>query len=151
MKRNGMWLLGAAALALSTPALSQPTAATTSPAPVQRQGTLTVTGAYLVNKAIPNGTQVSVSVYTSVSDLVYSNSNQVSPMAKVDNGKVTFKVSLPYAWLVKSTTDRATVTVQISASYSGNVVSYYYSNNDTRMIAIPKNGATTAVPFNGSL
>lgn len=151
MKRNIIWLLGAGTLAYAAPALSQSATTATSSAAVERQGILTVTGSYVVNKAIPNGTDVSITVATSITDLVYADNNQVSPSVKVTGGKVSFKVSLPYTWLVKSASDQVSVTIQMSASPNGGVTSYYYSNYDSKTIAIPKNGAITAVAFEGSL
>lgn len=154
MRRNGVWLLGAAVLAgppLASPALADPPGPASPAAAIQRQGTLTVTGSYMVNKAIPNGTAVTISVSASVGDTAYSGSNQVSPAAKVAAGKVTFKVSLPYTWLLASSADKVTVTVDMSASPEGSAASYYYQNYDTKIIALPENGATTAVPFSGSL
>jgi hypothetical protein len=156
MKRHSVWLLGAAALVISGPAHSEPGAASqpgVARAPAaQLHGTLTVTGSYAVNKAIPNGTVVSVSVFASVADTVYSNFSETAPTASVANGKVTFKVSLPYTWLLKSAADQVMVTIQMSASPFGSTgVSYYYSNYDTKTIRLPKNGATTAVAFTGSL
>jgi hypothetical protein len=143
------------ALVISPCALSEPAApgqpgANQSPA-LHFNGTLSVSGSYAVNKAIPNGTSVFVNVFASVADTVYSNTSQIAPSTSVAGGKVSFKVSLPYTWLLQSAADKVTVTVEMSASPFGSGISYYYSNFDTKMIALPKNGATTAVTFAGSL
>jgi hypothetical protein len=155
MKRNSVWLLGATALVISGPALAEPGAASqpgaNQSAALHLNGTLAVTGSYAVNKAIPNGTRVYVNVFASVADTVYSNTSQVEPNTSVANGKISFKVSLPYTWLLKTAADQVTVSVQMSAQPFASGVSYYYSNYDTKTIALPKNGVTTAVAFAGSL
>jgi hypothetical protein len=112
-------------------------------------GSFTVSGTFQVSKGLPDGTQVTVGTFATLTgDSVYSGSAGVDgATATVSGGRVSFTGSIPYAWLVTSTAD--TVTVELNLG--GSATEYEYSSYLTQTIALPKNGATTPVKFTGSL
>ena len=145
--------MGAAALMFGLAAAADPAPdAAAATAKIQVSGTFKLNGNFTVTKALAAGTIVSASVYMSTSDGTYSDSSSIQAQGKVRAGRVRFTVTVPYTWLVAATTDKVTVTVNLSGSTpasSGN--SLYYTSYLTRTVALPKNGATTAFNFTGSL
>jgi hypothetical protein len=149
MKFASCWCL--AAIGLASPALAQPAAPPAASSAIQVDGTLKVSGKFTVNAGIPDGTTVTISVSTSLSDASFGDEGGASPTATVSKGKVSFAVALPYTWLVASTKDSVSIELNVSAQSSSKGVSYSFSTYLSQTIALPKTGATTAVAFSGSL
>jgi len=134
-------------------------AAAADPAPVaaaktpriQVNGTFKVNGGFTVTKALTAGTAVTASIFMQTSDTTYSDNSGIQAQAKVSGGKVRFSVTLPYAWLVATTVDKVTVTVNLYGSAFTAANSFSYTTYLTKTVALPKNGATTTVNFTGSL
>jgi hypothetical protein len=113
-------------------------------------GVVKMTASVSTNADIPNGTQVSVSGYTSVYDSSFSNSHSVSATAKVAGGVINVTLEIPYLFLVAATTDTLSVSLDLRVSVNG-AQNLSYSTSFTGTVPLPADGATTTIPFSGSL
>jgi hypothetical protein len=153
-------MAAAAPVAAQAPNVTDPDAAgaytiTRVPAP----SAIAVTGRFIVkvtlhvNSTIPRGTKIPVGFYAAIQDQSFYNSIGVSGMATVAGGTAEVTLDVPYSSLVGSTKDPVILNVEFhadGASKSGQF-EYYDSENITRTIALPANGATTKLLFRSSL
>jgi hypothetical protein len=116
----------------------QPSSPTPAVVPINRKGTLVVTGTVAIDPSVPPTASFFVSVSATATDVTYATSvSRSAPMVRTGNsGKVVLK--LPYVFTVTSPSDVVTINFQMSSS-TGEIVSL------TETIPLPANGATTAV------
>jgi len=143
--------IGAMALMFTLAAAADPAPVAAATPRIQVNGTFKVNGGFTVTKALAAGTAVTASIFMQTSDTTYSDNSGIQAQAKVSGGKVRFSVTLPYAWLVATTVDKVTVTVNLYGSAFTAANSFSYTTYLTKTVALPKNGATTTVNFTGSL
>ncbi len=113
-------------------------------------GTVTFNVTLTVNPLLTNGASVYWSASASVYDASSSGSHGISGGATVNNGTVTISGSLPYVWLVSSSTDTMNVGISVSGSVNTSV-SYSFSTGFSSSLTLPANGATTPLTFTGTL
>jgi hypothetical protein len=150
MKLTGGIMILATGLVLALPAAAEP-ATPSSTAKITASGTFKLTGAFTVTPGLPAKTAVSASFYLSNNDSTYSDSSSITAQATVVDGKVRFSATIPYLWLVAERSDSVTVTLNLSGYADGAQGQLSYTTYLTRIIPLPKNGATTAVLFSGTL
>jgi hypothetical protein len=136
--------------ATATPA-GIPVAGVPAVSRTQLTGMLKVTIVVQTDKTIPDGTLMVFSTTATVQDQSYSNSHTVAGSAKLKGGKAQLTLGIPYIWVVASKTDKLSVGSFVSASVTGAVENTSYSTSFNSSIALPPNGATTAVTLSGSL
>ena len=117
---------------------------------IQVGGTLKVTVAVQTDKTIPDGTLMLFSASANVVDASYTNSHTVAGSAKISGGKAQVTLNIPYIWVVAAKTDTMSVSCSVSASVIA-AEETSYSTNFSSSMALPPNGAMTAVTLNGSL
>ena len=84
-------------------------------AEVARSGQVEIALNLKTGAAIPDGTEVSISVSGSAADAARSNFSSTNAEATVSGGRITATLSLYYTWLV-SAKEQATVAVSVTAS-----------------------------------
>jgi len=117
---------------------------------IQVGGMLKVTVVVQTAKTIPDGTTMLFSASANVVDASYTNSHTVAGSAKIIGGKAQLTLDIPYIWVVAAKTDKMSVSCNVSANVTGNQQTSYSTSVSSSM-ALPPNGATTAVTLNGSI
>jgi hypothetical protein len=140
------------ALAETAPAASAGIAVVGVPAASRTQltGVLKLTVVVQTDKTIPDGTLLEFNAGANVVDQSFTNSHSVGGSAKISGGKAKVTLNIPYILVVASKTDTLSVSCGVSASVIGNETVSYSTSFSTN-IALPPNGATTAVTLSGDL
>lgn len=120
-------------------------------AKVERSGRLRLHVSLKVSPSLPKGTSISFYARAFVGDDSYTNEISLSASAKVSGGKATATLILPYTWHLASKKPKVSITVNIDGSASGDEATYTNSGFYPKTIALPADGATTDVDFNGSI
>ena len=140
------------ALADATPATPAGIAVVGVPAASRTQitGVLKLTVVVQTDKTIPDGTLLGFTAAANVVDQSFTNSHSVGGSAKISRGKAQVTLNIPYILIVASKTDTLSVSCGVSASVIG-AETISYSTSFSSNIALPPNGATTAVTLRGDL
>jgi hypothetical protein len=117
----------------------------------QLTGVLKVTIIVQTDKTIPDGTLMVFSASATVQDQSYTNSHTVAGSAKLAGGKAQLTLNIPYICVVASKSDMLSVSSNVSANVTGAVENSSYNTSLNSSIALPPNGATTAITLRGSL
>jgi hypothetical protein len=145
----GVGLGGAVALAQDA---SQDAPAEPAKIPrIQVSGTLKFVVSLTVSPTLPNGTQLTIAPQVTLFDDKYFNFSQISGTVKISGGKASLTLLLPYTWLVASTSDKVSVSIQVNGSSFKGDLSYSDASNFTKTFTLPANGKTTTLSFAGAI